>query len=181
MNKLFIITQIFAFIGIICNITAMQINKKKKILIFFSLANIAFSIHYYLLNAISGAIVCLVEGIEAIINNNIEKKKKKIPIWLIIIYILIAIILSYFSYKSIIDLLAISAAFLYIVLILLKKEKSIRTTSLIIAILWLIYDLIYKSVIASFSDILLITSTAVGIYRFDIKGVKNGRHKKRIK
>ena len=169
MNNMFIISQIFALLGMICNIIAMQINNKKKILVCYTSAGIFYGIQYIFLNAISGAIISFTQSIESVINNNIESKNKKIPLWLVIFYLLIVAIIGKYSYKSVIDFLPIIGGIIYVILITLKKEKNIRFASLIMSIVWLIYGLLYKSIFGVISNIILIVSTIIGIYRYDIK------------
>lgn len=172
MELSFIIAQVLALVGAISNMIAMQINKKKSILFCYIIANFAYGTNYLLLGGISGAIICIVEGFETLINGLIENKGKKVPMWLIGLYIIIAIGIGTFTYKSIIDLLAILGGVLYVVLITVKKESDIRKLTFILMILWIIYDVIYRSYVAAINDTFILISTIIGIYRFDIKRSK---------
>ena len=172
MGISFIIAQILALIGAISNMAAMQINKKKTILFCYVIANFAYGTNYLLLGGISGAIICIVEGFETLINGIIEDKGKKVPIWLIGLYIIIALGIGIFTYISLIDLLAIIGGILYVLLITVKKESDIRKLTFILMILWIIYDIIYRSYVAAINDTFILISTMIGIYRFDIKRSK---------
>ena len=169
MNITFILAQIFGFLGAISNMVAMQIDDKKKILLFYVLANFTYGTNYLLLGAISGAVICFVEGIETIINTIFEHKNKTIPKWLLVIYLLIALGIGVYTYTSIIDLFAILGGILYVLLITVKKESSIRKITFILMIIWITYDFIVKSYVAGINDTIILISTMIGIYRFDIK------------
>ena len=169
MELSFILAQALAFLGAISNMVAMQINKKKSILFCYVLANFLYGTNYLLLGGVTGAIICLVEGFETLINGIIENNGKVVPKWLIGLYFIIALGIGIFTYNTLIDVLAIIGGILYILLISVKKESSIRLLTFILMILWIIYDFIYRSYVAGINDIFILISTMIGIYRFDIK------------
>lgn len=169
MGLSFIIAQVLALFGAVSNMIAMQINKKRSILFCYVIANFAYGTNYLLLGGISGAIICIVEGFETLINGIIEDKGKKVPVWLTGIYITITLVIGTFTYNSLIDLLAIIGGILYVLLITVKKESNIRKLTFILMILWIIYDIIYRSYVAAINDTFILISTMIGIYRFDIK------------
>ena len=168
----FWLAQVMAILGILCNIVAMQLNKKKHIMLFYILANWLFAVNFTLLNAYSGAIICFVAGFETFINNIFDFHHKKVPNWLIAIYIMISIGLGCWTFNKFIDVLPIMASIVYIFLINLKKESAIRKFTLMNISLWIIYDFSVKSYSAGINDFLLILSTLIGIYRYDIKKEK---------
>lgn len=69
----------------------------------------------------------------------------------------------------IMDMLQIVFSILYSLIIVQNKERIIRTLSLINIVLWLIYDLCFMAYVAAISDILVVVSTLIGMYRFDFK------------
>jgi len=165
----FFVAQIFSFIGAMSNIVAMQLNKKRQIMICYIITNWVYAINYFLLGAYSGAILDFVAGIQIFINSSLESKGKKIPGWLIAIYFGITIFLGSLVFSSAIDIMPIICSIICVIIIILKKESSIRKFTLINMILWLTYDIIVKSYVAAISDFAILISTIIGIFRFDIK------------
>lgn len=85
------------------------------------------------------------------------------------IFIIISIVLGMFTFNGIIDILPIVCSILYSLIIVQNKERIIRILSLINIMLWLIYDLYFMAYVAAISDILVVASTLIGMYRFDFK------------
>ena len=73
------------------------------------------------------------------------------------------------KFQNTIDILPIICSVLYSLIIVQSKEKIIRILSLINIILWLIYDFYFLAYVAAISDILVVVSTLIGMYRFDFK------------
>lgn len=168
---MFIVAQFFGVLVIISNIIAMQMKNKKQIIFMFILANLFSAINFVLLQSYSGAIICIFAIVQTFINKIFEKKVQKIPIIVIIIYIVISIILGAITFNSYIDILPIICSILYTITIIQNKEKNIRRITLVNIVLWIIYDIVCQAYTAGISDSLMIISTFIGMYRFDYKKV----------
>ena len=169
MDISFWIAQVFGLIGAVANIVSMQINNKRKILVFYAVANFSYAINFFLLGAFTGAALCFIQGITTIINGILDVKNIEIPKWLIGIYILLSLTMGIYTYSGIIDLLAIMGGILYALIISSSKESRIRKLTFLSMIGWTIYDFFVKSYVAGINDLLMLISTTIGIYRFDIK------------
>ena len=128
-----------------------------------------------MLQAYTGALVCLVCAVETYINNSFYNKAKDVPYWLLIVYCIISILIGVFSFGNVIDVIPIICSFLFIGVITVSKESSIRLFTLIEMTLWIIYDVYVRSYMPAVTDLIVVISTIIGIYRFDY------RAKKRIK
>lgn len=84
----------------------------------------------------------MVAGVQTFINYFFDKKEKKIPNWLVIIYLVISVLLASLTVSSGIDVIPIICAISYIMLITVQKEATIRKFSLMNAGFWFIYDMI---------------------------------------
>lgn len=166
---MFILAQVFGTLMLIVNVLAMQMKDKKNIIFMLLLANLFAVFNFIFLKGYSGAIICGFAIIQTLINNFYEKKGKKLPFPLLIIFIIISIVLGSLTFKNIIDILPIICSVLYSLIIVQSKEKIIRILSLINIILWLIYDFYFLAYVAAISDILVVVSTLIGMYRFDFK------------
>ena len=167
------VAQFFGVLVIISNVIAMQMKKKKQIIICYVLANLFSSINFYLLNSYSGAIICLFAIFQTFINNYFEKNEKDVPKVLIVLYIIISILLGSITFNNYIDIMPIVCSILYTIIILQKKEANIRKIALINIIIWVVYDILCRAYPLAISDLITTASTIIGIYRFDIKKNKN--------
>lgn len=166
---MFLLAQILGFIAMSTNIIAVQFKNKKQILLTIVVGNILFVISYFLLGAYAGALICGINAIEVIINNKLEEKGKPIPKTLIGLYFIIAITIGVFTFKSFMDLLPILAAILFILTLIQSKEKNIRLLLLGNNTAWLVYDFLAMAYAAGFSDLFVIVSNLIAIYRYDIR------------
>lgn len=170
---MFLTAQILGLIGAIVLIVSIQFKHKKNIIISIAIANMLFVISFLLLNAYSGAIICLIAAIEAIINYTYDVKKKKLPKILIPIYIIIPLICGVLIYKTFIDMLPIICSMLSILLILQRKEKYIRIITFISIVLWIAYDMLVAAYTTMLSDCFFLISTTIAILRIDLKQINN--------
>jgi len=166
---MFILAQILSFIAMLVNMVAVQLKTKKQILLTIVASNLLFIISYILLGAYVGAITCGIVAIEIIINTILEDKGKKTPIYLIIVYLIISILIGIFTFGSLVDLLPIIASILFIFTLVQSKESSVRLLILGNLISWVIYDMFVKAYLAGASDSFVILSTIAAIIRYDIK------------
>lgn len=169
MDFSFWIAQVFGLIGAVGNVVSMQINNKRKILFFYAVANFSYAINFFLLGAFTGSALCLIQAITTVINGMLDEKNIKIQKWLIGIYLLLVLAIGFYTYSGIIDVLAIMGGILYALIITSSKESRIRKLTFLSMIGWTIYDFCVKSYVAGTNDLLMLISTSIGIYRFDIK------------
>lgn len=165
---MFITAQILGLIGAIVLIVSIQFEHKKNIIISLAIANMLFVISFLLLNAYSGAIICLIAAIEAIINYAYDVKKKKFPKILIPIYVIIPLICGVLTYKTYVDIFPIICSMLSVLLILQTKEKYIRIITLVSIVLWITYDMLVSAYTTMLSDCFFLISTTIAIIRYDI-------------
>lgn len=174
MNN-FYVAQIFGIIGIIFSVLSMQMQSKKNIMIMLLCLNLASALNFVFLDSWSGSLVCFFAVLETFINYLFDSKGKKVPIYVIGLYVVINIALGLSTYHSPIDILPIVCALLYCTTICVKKESNIRKLMFGNQSIWLIYDLIVKAYLFSISNILTLISIVISFIRFDIKGKNNAK------
>lgn len=172
---MFVLAQILSLSGMLVNAIAVQFKTKKQILLAIVLSNVLFVISYILLGAYVGAITCGVTAIEIIINTLLEDKGKKTPKTLIVMYVIIFIAIGITSFGKAIDVLPIIASLLFVPTLIQSKEKYVRLLILGNLTSWMIYDIFVRAYFAAFSDLFIISSTLIAIYRYDIKKEVKGK------
>lgn len=173
MNN-FVIAQFFGVLGIIFSVTSMQMKTKKNIMILLICLNLSSALNFVFLDSLSGSFVCFFAVIETLINYMFDSKNKKIPIYIIGLYIIINIILGLWGFKRLKDVLPIIGATLYCLSISVKKESTLRKITFVYTTIWLIYDLSSKAYMFSICSMLTLVSIIIAIYRFDLK--KKGKN-----
>lgn len=165
----FIIAQIIGAISYSLLAFSYFKNNKRKILFIQIIANIGFTAHYLLLDAITGTI-CNILGFTALILIYIfsdNERKKKI---LIVILTPILIIMSCLSYENIFSIFPVFACLITFNSFLSQDEDKIRFIGIISAICWLVYAIIHVSYSAIIFEVITAISTSIAY-------IKNKRNK----
>lgn len=157
--------QLIGFIGYSILAISYYRKKEKEILFLQIIAYIMFTIHYYLLNGITGAI-CNLIGLFALVSLYVFKDKdiKKI-IAALFIGLLIAI--NIVTFQNVYSLFPMVASTI-VIASFLGKSNTIRGIGVIAAICWLIYAIVYKSYIAIVFEVV----TLIGVVIAYIKNRK---------
>jgi hypothetical protein len=158
--------QIFDLIGAICVIISVQMKHKKHILLLLAIGEVCFAIGFILLKAYTGAVICSVSTFEVITTYIFYSGKKKIPLLLRFIFILLQLVGGVLSYQEIFDILPIICAVLYTLSITSRKERNMRSISTINSILWIVYDLIVGSYTGVLSDVTCVLSGVTAMIRY---------------
>ncbi len=158
MNNILI--QIIGGIGYFLLALSFYKKEKKEILLMQVVAYIFFTIHYYLLNAITGTICNILGLISLLIIYYLSiKNKKKDKIVLIMIPILLGI--SILTYQNIYSIFPIISIIISLLSFINDDENIIRFIGIISAIGWLIYAIVYHSYVAIAFEIFTIISTVI--------------------
>lgn len=161
MNVL--IAQIFALCSSLCLLLSFWQKKRIKILFFQTLDSVFDIIQYFLLGAYTGSCISLLGALRAY---TFSKTNHKFFLYLFLVLYTLASILTFDGMISIIPLLA---ALLYTLVTWNKKEKYIRMFSILVFSLWFLYDILVQAYVSSCTDLVLIISNSLALYKLDIK------------
>ena len=126
-----------------------------------------FVINLILLGAYSGAINTFIALILTIISSRLNDKK--FPMWLLLLFILLILIGNIITYSNVFSLLPAVASYIYLIILLLSNMKIIRRWTVLLRVLWIIYDYIVRAYTTFVIDIVSFISSLIAIYRLDIK------------
>lgn len=168
MNN-FIIAQIFGVCGIISSVLSMQMEKRKNIIIMLILLNLSSALNFLFLGSYTGSFISFFAILETFINYLFERKGKNVPIYVIMLYVIINIILGSLSFQTIMDILPIICSIIFCLTIYSKKESNIRKLMFINQVFWLVYDIYTKAYMFSICNILTMISVLIAIFRYDKK------------
>lgn len=167
MKILTIIYYIVSIASIFLYVMSVQFKKKENILWTQIGASICYLIVYIIKRAWSGVFIEILEEIKNYSFIKIEKNNKKIPLYVLIIFILLLIIISIIFYDGVLSLLPLIINILLFVSTYFKNPKYIRYTMLITGLLWGIYNLYVGAYIICIGNFLEILSAIISIIRHE--------------
>lgn len=165
-NEIFI--QTLGFIGMFVQIFSMQSKTYKNVIGMTISGELIFGFQLLLLGGITGAATNFAACITNIVYFlRIKHKKTTVPFQIIFSILFVAI--GILTWEGLLSLLVIIAKLVSTVSYGMKDTKMIRRFKLISMPLWLIYDCLHFSIGGILNDLMIITSTVIGIFRLDVE------------
>lgn len=161
-----IIYYVISILSILLYVMSVQFKKKKSILTTQIFASFCYSIVYIIKGAYSGASIELLEQLKNIIFIKIEEKKKKIPIFILGIFIFILVFVSFIFYDGILSLLPLLINILLFVSTYFKNPKYIRYIMFVAGGLWALYNIYVGAYIIVIGNILEMVSAVISIIKY---------------
>lgn len=175
----YILSQVFVVLAMLFMAVTFLIKNKAIILIFSSLSVLCFALEFLFLGSLTGMAVNLVSvfrGIWFYINEKREKERDLISLIIISILLIVA---GCFGAKIWLDYLAIVATILYTYSIWQKKISVYRYLAVIGSVFWIVYNIVYFSILGLACEIVLLIFEIVGIFLLykKLKGTKVEKEK----
>ena len=163
------IAQGFGVLGLMVMVISLFQKNKDKMLGYVVFNGIFFGIEYLLLGAFSG----MFSNFFGIFRTYVSKEKEKhrnINKWYVLLFFIIGYtIIGFISFDGkIISLLPIIAEIIYVITLWQKDVGRIRIGTLLMVILWLIYDIFVKAYPSMITDLIVMSSTIVAIVMKDV-------------
>jgi RsiW-degrading membrane proteinase PrsW (M82 family) len=170
-NVNFWLSQLIGLEALILLLISYRKKNTNEVLIVQVVSSLCFVVHYLLLGAYSGLLICLIDFFRDILYDKTDKDNL-----LFILFSPLYILVGIFNFKIIIDVLPTIASLIdgYI---LTKHKKIVVFGSIIAYALWIIYDVMYKSYSGVLSSSLVIIYN-LSILIFDKKLIDNKKAKK---
>lgn len=124
-------------------------------------SNFAYTVHYFLLGAFSGAFISLIGIFRNIFLLKFNKSKKIIAIIIITMYLLVTIIF-YENFYSLFPMIANSQ---YLIAMIKGTKKSILIGALISSIMWLSYGIFVHSYASIITESMLLISNIIQLIK----------------
>lgn len=133
---------ILSILGTVCACLPSLLKGKNMtgILLCVFLANAFVGISYVITGAFNGAGSCFLGAVQTVINYFFDRKNKKLPTWLIVIYALSFAIVNLLVFDSILDIIALLATLAFVMSIAQNSGPKFRIWALLNASLWATYD-----------------------------------------
>ena len=177
MTVTYIISQILVAIAYIILGIGLRKEKRIQILSFSSIYQFLLMVSYILLSGIMGIISCMISLSRNILFIFNEKNKKDNSKAILILFGIIAIVLTIIFYKEPIDIFPCILTLVGIYSYWNKNTKVTRLGNIIISTCWIIYSIHYKSWFLVICESYLIINTFIGLLKYDIKNKKQKTNK----
>ena len=166
-----LVTQVIGAIGYITIALSYFKKKKKDILFMEIIAYIFFTLHYYLLNGLAGAI-CNFIGLLALITIYLlDKHKTNYKLLVSMVFIIMLLVINLILFQNLFSIFPMIASTIVIISFLSDNENDIRIIGVIAAVCWLIYAIVYRSYIAIIFEILTFINVCIAL----LKNIGNKR------
>ena len=162
---MFILAQILGGIVLILTVISVQQKTKEKILIFQIIANIVISIQYFLLDAVTGGVVSIINIIRCCIFYIYKKKNMKPSVTFLAIFILVAIASGIWTWQNIFSVIPIVAAIVFTYGLWQDNVKITKICTAITSGNWGVYNLIVKAYVGALQSLAEFTSSIIAIVR----------------
>ena len=166
---MFILAQVFGALALILLSISYLQKKREKYLVIMASATILYAIQYFLLHALSGALVNTFSTLRNFIFYFMEKKTTKPSFILLFTFLLVYILIGIFTYNGLISLIPISISLIYAYGVWQPNLKVTYFIAIIAAILWIIYNYFVLAYVAVFASIIELIASIIGF----IKVIKN--------
>lgn len=127
------------------------------------ISNLINLVHYLMLGAYSGCITKTLAIFRDAFIVLKEKNKRLSSVLFLIIFILIYVGVSIYTFTNILSLFPLVAAIIYIIPTWLGDSKTVKKTALFCYVLWLIYNIYVLSIAGVIANIVSIISIIIGL------------------
>ena len=165
----FVLIQVIGAIAFVALVVSYYQKEKKSILFMHIVAYIMFTLHYYLLSGVTGAICNAIALVALLAIYFIEKFKWKNKNLVSCIFIILICIINIVTFQNVFSIFPMIASSIVIISFLMNNEDYIRGIGLISAVCWLIYGVAYKSYISIGFEVFTIIGTFIAF----VKNTKN--------
>lgn len=173
---MYLTAQLIGIAAMGFNILSYQQKTRSRAIAFQLVGSLMFSVNFFLLGAIVGAILNVVSAIRAVVFLNRDKLHANHSAWLagfILVY-LISFILTFTAFGKdptpmnlLVEFLPVIGMTATTVSFRMSDAKAIRRFGLISSPSWLIYNIANFSIGAIACEVLSLCSIVIGIFRYD--------------
>lgn len=168
-----ILSYIASFIATVLGLIEPFGKKMQTILTLNFLGNLLVGLSYLFITGYSGAAICFTACVQVLINYSFDARKKKLPVWLIIIHATIFFAVNVVTFAYWYDILALLAALLFVLSVAQSSAKYYRILYMTNSFLWIFYDLLAGAYGNLITHSVLFIAITIAIYIRDKKQISS--------
>ena len=161
--------MIFSILAFMALILSICIKDRKKSLGVQSLNCLFEAIYSFIINAFTGAFLSIINFIRTYIFMQSEKIKRKIYVFVLIMFESIIVLNCIYTWNGIISLLPTIGSIIRTYCLWQSNMKLVRISGITTGILYGLYYSYYQSWFIVAGDIILLITSIISIYKYDIK------------
>jgi hypothetical protein len=166
LTTTFLIAQFIGVIALTFSITIFQLNERSKMLHLGVVAAILYAIHFFLLGAVTGAILNLVSALRSFSFFHLQPNAQQRH-GLLFGFIALQCLVTIFTWQGFVSVFALMGSIISTFSVWHQKPRDIRRWALASPPFYFVYDALAQSYPGMLIEIIVILSNLVGEYRFD--------------
>ena len=166
MNNIEILAQFFGIVAIIIWNLSIQNKELKRILFFQFIANLFYSLEYFLLGAGTAGLMDFTSGCRCFVFYYKNKKNKPISKKWLFIFCFLITVLGIIGYNGPISLIPVILTLFYTISSYTKTSNWTRISFLLAAFIWIYYNIQVKAYVGVIGNSIEIISGIISIFRF---------------
>lgn len=159
----FIIAQVLGFISLVIMVICVQFKQKSKIVIFNTMANFINAAQYFLLGALTGGIISLLNALRCIVFYFYTRKGLKPSLIVLIIFEITAVVSGAIGWQSWWSIVPIIASVLFTYALWQENIIVIKIFSGVAGLSWSIYDIVVKAFMGAIQQFAQFVSAMIAI------------------
>ena len=163
-----LVAQLLGILALIFMVLSYQQKVRVGLLRMQMLSNGLFVVSYFMLGAISMAVMCLINVARSFVFSKNDTKWGKSPVWLYV-FLTVSLVGGVFSWEGPISLLVIAATLILTAALYSKNLKFMRRMFLFPPLFYISYNLLNRSIGGIGADVFCLVSAVIAIWRFDIR------------
>ena len=175
---LFILAQICGGIVLILTVISVHFKTKEKIVMCSVLANAVATAQFFLLGALTGAVISIINTIRCLVFYFFKKKDAKPSFIVLIIFEIVAVISGSISWQNMWSLIPILVTVIYTYGMWQDNIKIIRITTGLVGFGWAIYDIVVKAYVGALQETSQLVSAIVALCRNRNNNIKKIKEQK---
>lgn len=153
--------QLIGFLAFSVLVLSFYKKSTSMIISYQIVSNFAYTVHYFLLGALSGACISFIGIFRNIAYLRVKKHKKIFATIIISLYLLTAIVF----YENVFSLLPVIAHTQYLLSMLKNDKKRLLISAVISSMMWATYAVFVGSYAAMITESILVISNSIQLIR----------------
>lgn len=156
----FILSQILIGFASVSDFFSFQTKKKETTLFLFVVSSLFISAHYFLLGAVAGGVVTLINASRHFVAIFSSRKS------LMYFFMLAVVAMGIYSYRFVYDMLPIVASVMSTFSSFRATPRNLRIIMMVATSMFLIYNIFVWSPVGIIMELIFLASNIISYYRF---------------
>ena len=162
---LFILAQICGLIVLVLTVISVHFKTKEQIVMCFTIANVFMAIQYFLLGALTGTIISILNAIRCVVFYFFKRKDMKPSFIILLIFEIMAVISGVISWQNMWSFIPIVVTVIYTYGLWQDNIKVIRIATGIAGFGWAVYNVAVRAYVGAIQQTTQFMSAMIALYR----------------